>query len=107
MVVEAQEREELGGRQNEELAGQPELEMEQLFPQSLCPQQPRKQERQPELPLNKEEQKTPRNKGEQEMRLEPVQQIAALNQHGTRRQWLRWLGEQVSDLADRMDEEQR
>ena len=28
-------------------------------------------------------------------------------EHDTCQQWLRWLGEQVSSVADRLDEEQR
>ena len=40
------------------------------------------------------------------MRLEPVQQFAALTQHGTCRQWLKWLGKQVSGVADWMDNKQ-
>ena len=36
-----------------------------------------------------------------------MQQFATLTQHGTCQQWLRWLGEQASGVADRMDEEQR
>ena len=70
VVVESQEREEPVGRKNEESAGQPEPEMEQLFPQGLSPQQ---QERQLQLPLNEEEERTPRDRGEKELRLEPVQ----------------------------------
>ena len=92
MVVETQEREEPVGRQSDEPIGQPEPEMEQVFPQGLSPQQP---ERQPEPPLNDDEQRTPRDRKEQEL------------EHETCQQWLRWLGEQVSNVADQMDEEQR
>ena len=92
MVVETQEREELVGRQSDKPAGQPEPEMEQVFPQGLSPRQP---ERQLELPLNEDEHRTPRDKGEQELGLESGQQVAAGNQHGTYQQWL---GEQVLEL---------
>ena len=39
--------------------------------------------------------------------MESVQQFAALTQHGTCRQWIRWPREQVSSVADRMEKEQR
>ena len=80
VVMEPQEREEQVGRPNEVTIVQPEPEIEQLTPQGLSPHQ---QEWQPEPPLNKEKQRTPRDRGEQELRLEPVQQFDALTQHGT------------------------
>ena len=92
VVVEPRVREEPVGRQSDEPAGQPEPDMEQVFPQGLSPRQP---ERQSEPPLNDDEQRTPRDRKEQEL------------EHGTCQQWLRWLGEQVSGVADLMDEEQK
>ena len=47
------------------------------------------------------------NLGEHEVRPEAVQQFAALTQYGTYRQWLEWLGKQVSGVADRMEPEQQ
>mgnify|MGYP000252852887 CR=1 FL=1 len=52
-------------------------------------------EHQPEPPINKDAQSTPTEGGEHGL------------EHGTCQQWLRWLGEQVSGVADRLDEEQR
>ena len=39
--------------------------------------------------------------------LEPVQQFSLLTQHGTRQQWLEWLGKQVFGVADQMETKQR
>ena len=44
---------------------------------------------------------------EHEPRLKPGQQFADLTQHGTCYQWVKWLGEQVSGVADRMEDEQQ
>ena len=92
MVVETQEREEPVGKKSDEPAGQPDPNREQALPQGLSPRQP---EQQPKPPRHEDEQRTPTDGGEHE------------REHGTCQQWLGWLEEQVSGVADQLDEEQR
>ena len=74
----------------------PDLGSEQVLAPRLSPKQLERQpEEQPEPPLNGSAHNTPTVGGE----------------HGqdniTCQQWLRWLAEQVSGVADQLDEEQR
>ena len=92
VVVETQEREEPGNGQSVEPVGQPAPSKERVPSLGLSTRQPKQQ---PERPLNKDAQSTSTEGGAHGL------------EHGTCQQWLRCLGEKVSDVADRLDEEQR
>ena len=84
---------------------QQDSDKERLILLGLQTQQ--QEESRPEQILGEEEPLIQWVRMEQEPRPESVQQFVALTQHGTYQEWLRWLGEQVSSVADEMDDEHR
>ena len=74
----------------------PDIGKEQVLAPGISPRQPEKQpEHQPEPLIREDVQSTP-PEGEGHRR-----------EHNTCQQWLRWLREQVSGVADQLDEEQK
>ena len=94
--METQEREDPRAARSEVPTDQPHFGREQIPALVLSPTQQEKQpEQQPEPPLRENAKGTPTMRGEHTL------------EQGTCQQWLRWLGEQVSGVADQLDEEQR
>ena len=94
--METQEREEPQAAQREAPTNQPDFGKEQVLAPGISPRQPEKQpEHQPEPLIREDVQSTP-PEGEGHRR-----------EHNTCQQWLRWLREQVSGVADQLDEEQK